>query len=798
MNEIQMIDTPVGKQQIDSEGSPVGVVHLDPNQSYVGTGELLQDFINTGNDDSWKLIKVKIDYTYENLSCALSSLETETGFSAEIRARLDQGQKLLFKPNLVIPLVIDPMTHGPVPTGTACTEWLFLAALLRWFHDNMGVSYHEMTVGEAASAMQMCSRNFSKLVPDGKGVTTEAVIEGRSGEFYGGWGFYFARKYLSESLRDGDNDNPMNGYDESVSGTYIPPGEVTDKLMVYDLNRLSDDESKGREVEVPGGVNYQHITLHKAIIGGNPDDVEDMQKYPGCILVNVPKFKVHSITLFTNVIKNLGIGLYPMQFAKRGGHQWDYSVPHNELPGLKGGIPHEVWVPELDKKTGLTRKDSNGNYLVKKTGGITATMIDIIKAVSNQGIFMLHVVDGIEAINLDHTGAPMAERVQEGLVFAGIDPVATDLLCARYMFSNVPIKEAFDAELDDGAGGYFPQAVPVAKVSGPDIVSEEGYDCPLARDICFAKAEQRGLGVRQYYVVGEDRVAGIPMVTVAGHLGSVREGVFTDHFTKTLYVDLSKMPWDLQKTTFSYLDAVDQLTGSSIKAELLAAADEDGDGILSYEEFGKKGVMGILMQGAGLGMSRSATEELGALKSGLFSMTMLKNSDPLLNSHGHDLFKELQLGASLVAAYRMSQMDIEREDPFLPNLTFGKGKWPSLQLARFFQIGMSLYGGEFPDKAAFPSLYGSALLYADTKQNMGGFFGANPGAMTPDILDGYIAKVSSGEAEALDFTFYVPEAYTSLTGGSVPNVESTNDPDKVYTVCFASGEEIWPEALTSN
>lgn len=797
MNELQMIETPVGKQQIDSDGSPVGVVHLDPSQSYAGAGELLQDFINTANEASWELIKAKIDYTYENLSSALSSLETETGFGAEIRARLDQGQKLLFKPNLVIPRVIDPITHGPVPTSTACTDWLFMAALLRWFHDNMGVSYHEMTVGEAASAMQMCARQFSKLAPDGKGITTEAVIEGRSGEFYGGWGFYFARKYLSEALRDGDNDNPMNGYEESVTGTYIPPGEVTDKLMVYDLNRLSDDESKGREVEVPGGVNYAHITLHKAIIGGDPDDAEDMQKYPGCILINVPKFKVHSITLFTNVIKNLGIGLYPMQFAKRGGHQWDYSVPHTELPGLKGGIPHEVWVPELDEKTGLTRKDSDGTYLVKKTGGITATMIDIIKAVSNQGIFMLHVVDGIEAINLDHTGAPMAERVQEGMVFAGLDPVATDLLCARYMFSNVPIKEAFDTELDDGAGGYFPQAVPVAKVSGSNIVTESGYDCPIARDVCFAKAEQRGLGVRKYYVVGEDRVTGLAMCCVAGHLGSVKKGVFSDHITKTLYFDLSKMPWDLQKTTFSYMDAVDQLTGSSTKAELLAAADEDGDGILSYEEFGRKGVMGILMHGAGLGMSKSATEEFGALKTGLFQMTMLKNSDPLLNAQGHDLFKELQLGASLVAAYRMSQMDSEREDPFVANLTFGKGKWPSLQLAGFFQVGMSLFGGEFPDKVAFPSLYSTALLYADITQNMGRFFGDKLGEMTPDILDTYIAGVSNGDIKALDFTFYVPEFYRNLTAGAVPNVESTDDPGKVYTVSFAGGKEVWPEALVS-
>ena len=105
----------------------------------------------------------------------------------------------------------------------------------------------------------------------------------------------------------------------------LPPGRASDKLMVYDLNRIFDDPSKGREIEVPEGVNFKSITLHKAIVGGSTDDSKDISDYPGSILVNVPKFKVHSITLFTNVIKNLGIGLYPMQSAKKGNRQWDYS-----------------------------------------------------------------------------------------------------------------------------------------------------------------------------------------------------------------------------------------------------------------------------------------------------------------------------------------------------------------------------------------------------------------------------------------------------------------------------------------
>jgi hypothetical protein len=328
-----------------------------------------------------------------------------------------------------------------------------MAALMRWYHDNLNFSKHQMSLGEAATAKPGMAANYIKINTEGKEITTEAALEGRSGSFYGGWGFYFVRQYLSATLSPGASDDPMAGYEESTNGTYLTPGQANDKLMVYDLNRLADDPSKGREVEVPGGINYQTITLHKAIIGGAPDDAADLEAYPGCILINVPKFKVHAITLFTNIIKNLGIGLYPMQHTSSGGHEWDYSVPPKKIPGMKGGIPHEVYHPDIDISTGLPKRDASGNYIVKKTGGITATMIDIIQAVKNQNIFMMHVVDGIEMINVDHMGSLLTQALPEGMVFAGIDPVAADLLCARYMFSNVPIKDALETGMDDGDGG---------------------------------------------------------------------------------------------------------------------------------------------------------------------------------------------------------------------------------------------------------------------------------------------------------------------------------------------------------
>ncbi|HSR11426.1 MAG TPA: DUF362 domain-containing protein, partial [Thermodesulfobacteriota bacterium] len=545
-----LMETPLGKQKVDNSGPPVAVVRLDAAKSYSGTAELLQKTINDSDPESWGTIKSKIDYTVQHLGAALEALDAETGFGRLVRNEVDKGKKLLFKPNLVNPSCIDPETHGPDVGRTACTEWPFVAALMRSFHDVLEIRYHQMALGEAATCMSAAAGYYSQVNPQRLRITTEAAIEGKVGDFHCGWGFYFARKYLAESLPARSSDDPMQGYAESLSGTYIPPGRAAGKLMVYDLNRLFDDPSKAREVHVPGGVNFKSVTLHKAVVGGSPDDPEDRRNYPGAILVNVPKFKVHAIALFTNVLKNLGIGLYPMEWAKEGGVKWEYSLPQNALPGMKAGIPHHIWVSELDP-SGIPKR-SNGGYAVRETGGINATMTDILKAVKNQGTFMIHVVDGIEAVNLDHQGVLPGVKVPEGMVFAGLDPVATDLLCARYMFSNVPLKEAVEAGLEDGAGGKFPQKVPVPALEGGSIVTRSGYDCPLARDRFFAEAEEAGLGVRKYRVVGRDAISGRRLVSLQGHLGTEDNGIFSDVFTTTLYFDVFKLPWDLQKTAFEY------------------------------------------------------------------------------------------------------------------------------------------------------------------------------------------------------------------------------------------------------
>jgi len=785
--------TAIGEQAVDTDGSPVGVVRVDVERSYAGIGELLKDYINDSHQGAWNEIRERIDYTYECLDMAIGMLEKETDFGKQVKERIEEGQKLFFKPNLVTPLSIDCQTHGPDIGSTACTEWPFVAALMRWFHEELGISYWQMALGEAATFVPAAARFYSSRLSDGRTVTPEAVMEGKSGDFYGGWGFYFVRKYLAESLRAGQGDDPMQGFEDSVSGTYIPPGEARDRLLVYDLNRIFDDTNKGREIEVADGLNYKSITLHKAIVGGYPDDPADRRAYPGCVLVNVPKLKVHNMTLLTNVIKNLGIGLYPMQSTSGGGYKWDYSVPHHPIPGMKGGIPHQVWVPEMDMETGLPKKDSSGSYRLEKTGGITATMADIIKAVAHAGVFMLHVVDGIEAINHDHTGLLGRGTLEpEGIVFAGLNPVATDLLSARYMFTNIPLKEALEAGLEDGNGGIFAQRVPVPTVKDNQIITREAYDCPLSRDVCFANAQKRGLGRRDYYVVGRDAVTGSPLVSVQGHLGTAKNGSFGDVITKTLYCDDLKMPWDMQKTALSYLEAVDRLTGSSLKKEFLDAYDEDRDGVVTYEEFGTKGIFGPMLHVFGRIVTRIATEEAGLLR-GKFSVpaTLYKLMDPSWNPHGYDLLKEFNYGLICGLAYEMSLLEMELPDLFVPGLSWGNGKWPSFELARHVLFGMSLYGEQYPNKIDFPSLYGLAFCHADHTQNGGRYVGKIRNEPDPEGLDRYVHSVGEGRASPLDFTVYVPPGFDNLSGNPVPNVEVPTDASRVFTASFAGGKEIW-------
>ena len=782
----ESVRTSIGQLEIDSAGSLIGAARMDARRSYANLPVLLQSVIDNADADAWRKIAAGTDYIFENLDHALAPLLLDTPLGDEVKAELAQGKKLFFKPNLVNAACIDADDHGRGIGYTTCTAWPLIAALMRWFHDRIGVSYHQMALGEAATMMSALAAAYSRQ--HGKPVTREAIMEGRVDDFYGGWGFYFARKYLSERHDPSHTDDPMAGYDDSVAGNYIPPGRAMDRLPVYDLNRLQDLPGSSRRLTVPDGAIFDSITIHKAITGGDPSDDADRRDYPGCVLVNVPKLKVHNITLITNAIKNLGIGLYPMEAAADSdpnNTEWLYSLPSKPVPGMKARIPHSVWVADIDEATGLPGP-------AHKTAGINGTMVDIVKTVMAEGIRIINVVDAIEAANIDHTNSLMAQLIPEGYVFASDDAVAVDLLCARYLFKTIPLAEAKSLVDSGEARSEFLQRVPVPTVAGTNIVSRPGFDCPPARDRLFAYAESRGLGRQEYHVVGRDAL-GDRLATVRGHLGVVAGDRFSELMTTTRYYDASKTVWDLQATSLAYLRANDALTGSSYYRDLMNAFDENGDGVIDYDEMGRTGVMGQQLHIAGGAVHDMGVEQYGILRSQFLARAgMLKWTDVTLNAGGHDFLREFMTASLCMAGLMMSEMEMEGEDPFFPGMTWGKGKWPSVQFARSMAMGTITYGTGYPLATTVASLYGLAFQYADKVYGGGRFTGSRESLFDPTspVLNNYLQAVQRGD-QRLPFVVYVPSGLGSLLGQPMPNVEETRDPRKVLTAEFAGGGMVW-------
>jgi hypothetical protein len=788
-----VVDSPIGNVSIDKAGSPVAVVRMDPNESYVGVPALLQSFIDQASPDAWNKIKEKTDYIYVNIDHLLSQLDRETHFARKVESEFKAGKKLLFKPNIVTPRNIDPVTHGEGIDNPACTEWPFVAALMRWFHDKLDISYYQMMVGEAASATSIMAGIFSHGYNGGRKITTESIIEGRTGDFFGGWGFYFVRKYLTETHQASHADNPMNGYDESITGSYIPPGQVTDKLMVYDLNRLHDVAAKQRTIPVPEGVNYKEITLHKVIVGGDRDSPQDMKDYPGCVLINVPRLKIHAIDLLTNAVKNLGIGLYPMEVASEDpkDRKWKYAFPYDLIPGMKTEIPHQIWFPSMDEKTGLPIRSSNGEYAVTKTGGIAGTQADVISAVLNQDIFILHIVDGIQVVNVSHLGDGTGMKVAEGLALASLNPVALDLLCARYCFKTIPMVEAKKLQAQHGLTTDFLQKVPVPRSDGKNIVTEEGFDSPFFRYHFSEYFERRGLGGRKYYVTGWDAAKGVALASLGGHLGRVEDKRFSELLTSTLYYSRLKILWDLQRTTLSYFEANDTLTGSSFHKQTMDAFDENRDGVIDYGEGGKKGCFHNFIRIGANGYHIAGMQPYGLLQRDFHtSAQMLRNSRVQWNIYGHDFMDQLMLVFAATTAFNLSIMEIESPDFLFPNMTWGKGKWPSVQFASHMMTGMLTYGGGFPIKIGLRSLYGSAFQYADKTLNGAAYTGSRNLVSDRRAVSRYIEAVAQG-VRPLNFVIYVPTKYGTMMGKPVPNVQETTDTAKVFTAHFDDDREVW-------
>ena len=190
-------------------------------------------------------------------------------------------------------------------------------------------------------------------------------------------------------------------------------------------------------------------------------------------------------------------------------------------------------------------------------------------------------------------------------------------------------------------------------------------------------------------------------------------------------------------------------------------------------------------------LSQTATEKFGNLRGQFLTRALLlKFADERHNPWGYSFFKESQLSSAAAVAMMMSGQETEGQDALFPEITWGKGKWPSVQFASYLVAGTIIYGMGFPLTVDLESPYGSAFQYADKTLNGGTYTGSTGTESDPEALNNYIKAVSEG-ATPLDFVLYVPKGYGNMAGTNVPNVEETTDPARVLTASFAGGRETW-------
>lgn len=773
-----IVNSEIGKKNIDSKGSAISAVRLDGSKAYDEIPTLLQKFIDYNDYSAWGKIVKKIDYIYYNVDYLLSKLDKETNFKDKIKDDINKGKKILLKPDITNSVIIDPITHNKTNTKNISTEWPIVAAIMKWFHDELNISYSKMSIGDASPSTFIISKYFSKIA--GKEITTGAVIEGKSGDFYGGWGFYFVRKYLKECNLYSHRDNPMNGYEESIEGIYLAPGEVYNKLMVYDLNKIEKGLNRGRVIQVDDGENYKEIMIHKVLIGANKNDKDDIYKYPGSILINIPRVKIDDYDMLSSAIKNIGIGLYPSRYDENSKERLIYSP----------------WVMETDKDTGLPRLNENKEYIKYKTKGMFGTEIDMIKAIKSQDIFMIHIADTIEIIN------------KEGFIFSSLDCVAIDLFTSRYCFKTVPMSKGIELKEKNNWKTEFIQDVPIAQIENNNIITTHGYDSPLFRYDLYDYAQKRDIGSQLYYVVGMDNLTKKALVSLQGHLGKIDQDTFIEIITENFYYSSSTIMHSLQETIFSYLQSYDKLTNSSTFDTIMDIYDENKDGIVDYNEKGR-GFENIICN-----ISKEAykafDESYGRLKINFIIIkSFLKNVSKDWNIGCHDFFIDKNYINIAQVAYQMSQYEEINDDLFIENMQFGKGMWPSIKTAEYVLYMTYIYGSITQNDININSLYGWAFQYADKVLNSGKYTKKikenlislefaheiinknliinklNNNIENP--IKEYFEDIYNG-ADLLNFTLYVPYDFVYIQGVRIPNVEGTDDKNKIFTVSFS---EIW-------
>ena len=776
---------------MDKYGSSITGIRLNVNNAYTDIPDLLKEYIDSNEEDneSWQQIQNRINYIYSAVSIMLAKLDEETNFILKVKEDTSNNKLLIFKPNLISPICIDPTTHGAGLMIYLNTNWSIIAAIMRWFHDYANIHYSHMAIAEGGCSIELYGVQYSKYTKHT--ITNEAIFEGRSHDFYGdddnfygGWGFYFARKYLSYHCTSDEDDNPMNSYEESCKGIYLSPGEAINKMMIYDINQLQIDRSRGRTIDIPDGQNYSEIVLHKVIVGGNSSDLEDIKLYPCCVLINVPTMKLHAQDLITNALKNLGLGLYPLQCAvteNPSDTNWLYGSQNTKIPSYRSLVPHSPLIMKIDGNTHLPMRDKYGRYIIKRTAGFSGTQCDIIKAVQSQGILIVNISDNINIVNVVHAVPTEAQPIPEGFIWASLDCVALDTFCARYCFNTLPMLESKKLKKEYHFPTEFIHDVPIAKIKKQQIVSTLWVDSPLFRYYLYNDAEKRGIGSCSYYIKGVDLTNNTKLASYHGHLISLSNNNMNELLTKTLYYNSNSILHSLQPTILSYAKSNDTLFHSNLYKELLAGFDENHDGIIDYNERGT-GFENSLIEVISNTSDISAFEKYADLKATyLRSLLWLKYSNSKWNADGHDFLKMKILTMQLYEAFKLSNNKELNHDLFFHNMVYGKGYWSSFKTAEYIYNMSTIYGGTTTETISEYSAYGSIFKYCDIVLNNSHY------TSSTNALLNYFNDLKSG-IKPLPFTFYIPIGFGKMNRKPIPNTVETNDPKLIFTTEF---NEIW-------
>lgn len=111
-----------------------------------------------------------------------------------------------------------------------------------------------------------------------------------------------------------------------------------------------------------------------------------------------------------------------------------------------------------------------------------------------------------------------------------------------------------------------------------------------------------------------------------------------------------------------------------------------------------------------------------------------------------------------------------------------------MDFAGMLSMMTRIYGQSYPNRASLYSLYGYAFQYADKKQAKGRYTGSSGPNSNPDSLNKYLNDAENG-IQTLRFKVYVPKGFGKMGNTKLPNLEETNDPDKIFTADFP--DEKW-------